>query len=608
MPHTARQLRTTKSPGCDVGDAGADRLDDPRRLVAEEEGEVVVDATLPVVEIGVADAARLHLHERFARPGVGHRDRLDRDRLLLRLRDHCPHFVRHGRRVASRRVSTGVEARPRASASRRSRVSPVHPAAVVLAVAIGLWILTFGILVWRRQAYFGTIDFDLGIHDQSIWLLSRGHWFTTVRGLPVFGHHATFGYFLLVPFYWLGAGPQFINLLQVAALALGAIPIYLLARDRLVSPWAALIPALVWLLQPLGAVVRLGDLPSRRSSRSVPVLCAYLAAERNKIGWYWIWLALAIVWKEDLALLFIGLGLLYLIRRRWRLGAATIAVGTLWFAAFAMVMVPHLAGGQTVYGPLYGDLGDSPSEVARTAVTDPGAVASRLKQNGSGSYAVQLMAPMAFTPLAAPGLLLLGAPQAIVNLLSHRELHVGRAVPLHGAPRRRARPRHGRRDRRDRSPVPAAAATTIAASWVVLGVTLAMALFATRAWGPSPVSWRYHDGYWPIGPAADSVAKSHAVAMIPTGAAVSADYNLVPHLAHRELVYTFPNPWLSSNYGIGGKSEHANPADVEWIAVNTNVLDVASRGLLDELVGRGEFVVDSYDADVLVAHRVKPPG
>ena len=50
------------------------------------------------------------------------------------------------------------------------------------------------------------------------------------------------------------------------------------------------------------------------------------AAERNRIGWYWVWLALAIIWKEDLALLFIGLGLLYLIRRRWRLGAATIAV------------------------------------------------------------------------------------------------------------------------------------------------------------------------------------------------------------------------------------------------------------------------------------------
>ena len=315
--------------------------------------------------------------------------------------------------------------------------------------------------MWRRQAYFGTIDFDLGIHDQSIWLLSRGHWFTTVRGLPIFGHHATFGYFLLVPFYWLGAGPQFINLFQVTVLALGAIPIYLLARDRLVSPWAALIPALVWLLQP-SVQWFAWETFHPEVIAIVPVLCAYLAAERNKIGWYWIWLALAIVWKEDLALLFIGLGLLYLIRRRWRLGAATIAVGTLWFVAFAMVMVPHLAGGQTVYGPLYGDLGDSPSEVARTAVTDPGAVASptqtervgqlrRAAHGADGVHAAGRAWPLAVGSAA-------GDRQPALD----RELHVGRAVPLRRAARCRARPRDGRRDRRDRSLVPAATATIAA--------------------------------------------------------------------------------------------------------------------------------------------------
>ena len=27
---------------------------------------------------------------------------------------------------------------------------------------------------------------------------------------------------------------------------------------------------------------------------------------------------------------------------------------------------------------------------------------------------------------------------------------------------------------------------------------------------------------------------------------------LVPHLSHREYIYTFPNPWRSSNYGAGG--------------------------------------------------------
>ena len=478
-----------------------------------------------------------------------------------------------------------------------------HPATVLLGIAIVLWIVVFGVLVWRRHVLYGTIDFDLGIHDQSTWLLSRGHWFTTVRGLPIFGHHATFGYFLLVPFYWLGAGAQFINLLQVVVLALGAIPIYLLARDRLVSPWAALIPALVWLLQP-SVQWFAWETFHPEVIAVVPVLCAYLAAERNRIGWYWVWLALAIVWKEDLALLFVGLGLLYLLRRRWRLGAATIAVGAIWFAAFAMVMVPQLAGGRTVYGPLYGSLGDSPSEVARTAVTDPGAVASRLKQNGAGSYAVELLAPMAFTPLAAPGLLLLGAPQAVVNLLSTAnftwDVHYHyAALPVVAlalgmvegiaAIDRRFRRRAGPR-------------------WAVLAVTLAFALFATHAWGPSPASVRYHDGYWPdTRYAFGTAAKDRAVASIPAGAAVSADYNLVPHLAHRELIYTFPNPWISVNYGTSGNTAHGNAADVEWLAVNTYLLDPQSQTLLGELVARGEFVVDSFDDGVMVAHRVKPP-
>ena len=148
-------------------------------------------------------------------------------------------------------MSATVAERP-ATTRRRDWVllDDTHPAAIVLGVAILLWIAVFGVLVWRRHELYGTIDFDLGIHDQSIWQLSRGHWFTTVRGLPIFGHHATFGYFLLVPFYWLGAGPQFIDLLQVVVLALGAVPIYVLARDRLRSPWAALVPGLVWLLQP----------------------------------------------------------------------------------------------------------------------------------------------------------------------------------------------------------------------------------------------------------------------------------------------------------------------------------------------------------------------
>ena len=53
--------------GCDLGDVVADRLDDARRLVAEQERELVVDAALAVVQIGVADTAGLDLDQRLAR-------------------------------------------------------------------------------------------------------------------------------------------------------------------------------------------------------------------------------------------------------------------------------------------------------------------------------------------------------------------------------------------------------------------------------------------------------------------------------------------------------------------------------------------------------------
>ena len=39
--------------------------------MAEQERELVVDAALPIVQVGVAHAARLHLDERLAGPGSG---------------------------------------------------------------------------------------------------------------------------------------------------------------------------------------------------------------------------------------------------------------------------------------------------------------------------------------------------------------------------------------------------------------------------------------------------------------------------------------------------------------------------------------------------------
>ena len=65
--------------------------------MAEEEGEVVVDPALAVVQVGVAHAAGLDCDERLTGTGVGHDDRLDRHRLALGPGDHSTYFLGHGR-------------------------------------------------------------------------------------------------------------------------------------------------------------------------------------------------------------------------------------------------------------------------------------------------------------------------------------------------------------------------------------------------------------------------------------------------------------------------------------------------------------------------------
>ncbi|MGC0353585.1 hypothetical protein RKD25_000874 [Streptomyces sp. SAI-124] len=64
--------------------------------MAEQEGEVVVDPALLVVQIGVTDPAGLHLYDGLPRSRIGHEDRLHPHRLVLAGCDHSAYLLRHG--------------------------------------------------------------------------------------------------------------------------------------------------------------------------------------------------------------------------------------------------------------------------------------------------------------------------------------------------------------------------------------------------------------------------------------------------------------------------------------------------------------------------------
>ena len=494
--------------------------------------------------------------------------------------------------------------RPPAAIHRMAGWIRSRPAGSLLVVAMAAWLAVFSALIWHRHARFGTWDFDLGHHDQAIWLLSRGGGFVTVSGMPVLGHHFTVAYFAVAPLYWLGGGPQLINLLQTAALALSAVPIYLYARDRLANEWHALALGVAWLLNP--SVQWLCWEAWHPETMAIPfLLTAYLLASRRRWRWYAVILVAALTWKEDVALAAIVLGIVFLLRRQRRIGLFTIAVGVAWFVLAYQIAMPHFNGGQNHAGIFYGELGDSPSEIARTAVTDPGAIWERLRGNDALGYARDLLVPFAAVPLLAPLVTVVAVPQFFANALTnagffydirfHYVAIIVAVLAIAGVDG-------------------AARFTTARLRSKVVGTIVAAALASSVAWGLSPLSTQYRSGYWVLDDNPRQAVLDAAVDAVPGGAATAASYYIVPHLSHREQIYTFPNPWIAANWGLAGEAPHDPDhdhvgAEVDWLVVDTTTHGADSREelLLDELLA-AEFRVVSDDSGIVVARRVARPG
>jgi len=137
-------------------------------------------------------------------------------------------------------------ASPAVAAARLAPQEKVERACLgLLWLAVCAYAAVFLGLTFRLYDRFATMSYDLAIFDQATWLISRGHSpFITVRGLPLLADHFSLILYPLAPLYWLWPSAKMLLLAQTLALALGALPLYALARRRLGSaPWALLLAA-----------------------------------------------------------------------------------------------------------------------------------------------------------------------------------------------------------------------------------------------------------------------------------------------------------------------------------------------------------------------------
>ncbi len=458
-------------------------------------------------------------------------------------------------------------------------------------VALGLFFLVMTRDVLALHNNFWTFDYDLGIFDQAIWLLSRGEGFITVRGLEVFGHHGSFAFFLLVPFYWLGAGPNFLNIVMLISICCGGWVLFTYGRKLLGNAWWALLLAVAFLLHFTNSW-QVRETFHPEVVAMAPFMAGYVAARDQRWRAFGIWMALAITWKEDVALAILMVGVVLVIRGFRRPGWITIFTSLAYFILVTRLLIPAFSDGVVFYENFYGDLGASPVDVARTALTDPRAVGGTLAQHDFFGYVRDLLAPFAFVSLLSPLTLLISLPQVLANLLTvvdwtqNLRVHYA-AMPL--------------------AAVSLAMVEGVArlrraeAQRFALGAVAAMSLATAAAWGTLPFGVEYDRGIWPIYGNDRRPLLEAAVAMPEATASVTATYNLAPHLTHRRVIYTWPNPWRALHWGTGTE-QPPDPAIIEWLVIDKTVLgDSASE--FERVVAEESWDVLMDESGVFVAKR-----
>lgn len=307
-------------------------------------------------------------------------------------------------------------------------------------IVVGLLVVAYGLLfsffTIRQHQSFGSHTFDLGIYNHLFWNNIHGKWLasTLVRG----GNHVAAHFdpilILLSPIYAIHPKAETILVLQAFWLALGAVPLYLLAKRKLESPWHAVALAFVFLVFPAMHGANIYDFHSL--VLAAPLLLATVAAlELGANRVYWAMLALALLVREDVSLMVAGIGLYAIVvHRRPRLGGATIGVALLYLVLVKLFVMPdpglfmkstnETYGYAYYYRDLMGKDGVRTSDLLASLISNPYFVIKLLGNEPKLLYFFQLFLPLLFLPfLAGRRMIVMAYGLAFLFLSSRKPVH-----------------------------------------------------------------------------------------------------------------------------------------------------------------------------------------
>jgi uncharacterized membrane protein len=412
----------------------------------------------------------------------------------------------------------------------------VHPRRL-LWVGMAAYATAFAALSVLRHRAFETGRFDLGNMVQAVWSTAHGHPLrvTNLHGDQVsrLAAHVDPILVVLAPLWWLWPSPSLLLTVQALAVALGALPLFWLARKHTGSERAALGLSLAYLLFPATEWMTLNEF--HPVALACPLLLfAIWYLDEDRLLPFAAFALLAALTREEIPFVIAGLGVWYALgRRRWIAGGAIAVAGVAGAAIAVQVVIPHFRHGSASFYGRYDAVGGSASGIVRKAFTDPGRLASVAFDHRGTHYLLDLLLPIAALALLAPLLLVALVPELALNLLSSVDAqssihyhYVAAEIPILFAAAAIGARRLGR--------------------WATVAATVAVlaAIAGNYLLGPITL-WRFVPGGETLQATSAQVSRHDRIAarelnLIPTDAPVSATNALGAHLSERKRIFSFP--------------------------------------------------------------------
>ena len=363
--------------------------------------------------------------------------------------------------------------RPSLRSAINSRLSALTPIRLLI-LGIIVYIVAFTLAAWYKYTSY-QMGFDLGVHEQVLWNTAHGR----IAATSAFADTDSYlgidmipTELLLAPLYALVPSAYTMLFLQTLVLALGAVPVFLLVRDRFarlqvhvahrsqsaicnlqsaLPSWAGLVFAAAFLLYLPVEYMNLYEFQIRAFATTLLLLALY-ALEQRRFWLFLLWSLLALGCRSDVGLVLAGMGIYTILDFRFLIldwvarkskicnlkskiilfGLLPIALGLGWFVLCLGVLIPYFRGGapslylSIIYGQIDGRpwLGNGPGEIFRTLLTRPGFVLQEVFGSAARGpmrlrYLLEMFLPFGFLLLLQPRMLLITLPIFALNLLSN---------------------------------------------------------------------------------------------------------------------------------------------------------------------------------------------